>query len=232
MHQYKTLARTLLLLSIFNLAFAVPVVREIHDARHAHNNMAVSVVVRNVAAVSKERGEPVPDESLSSTSSTPPSDGPTISQSSTKLQGGSTVLHGSSASDGSAYLHEGPPHPDGSTSLAVSSPQREIVPATDQPVPGDIASSLHPDGPTSLAGSSLQSEIVPATDQPVQGDIASSPAPLASDQHEETFFRDPETKWEKYGITGGLAALDTLLVGGFLWQYRHNLFGRTIEPDQ
>ncbi|KAN0113847.1 hypothetical protein V8E52_007319 [Russula decolorans] len=62
MHQYKTVAQILLILSIFNLVFAAPVVREIYDA---HDDVVVPVVVRNVATMSKERRQSESDESPS-----------------------------------------------------------------------------------------------------------------------------------------------------------------------
>ena len=51
MHQYKAVTQTLLMLSIFNLVFATPVVREVYDA---HDDV-MPVVVRDAAAMSNER---------------------------------------------------------------------------------------------------------------------------------------------------------------------------------
>jgi hypothetical protein len=110
------------MLSIFNLVFATPVVREIYDA---HDDGVVPVVVRNVAAMSKERRQSG-------------SDGPTPSHSSPPPPDGSTPLHGSSLSDGPAP-HESP-SPGGPAALAVSSApggtaSLPVVPASDQQVP-------------------------------------------------------------------------------------------------
>jgi hypothetical protein len=117
MHQYKTVAQILLLLSIFNLVLGVPVVREIYDAR---DNGAVPVVARNVVVMSKERSQVDSDMPTPSHSSPPPQDG-------------STPLYASSPSDGDASLHGSPTPPGGLVSLAVSSPPDEIVPGTDRP---------------------------------------------------------------------------------------------------
>src|SRR6266849_741521 len=109
MHQYKTVAQILLILSIFNLVLAAPVVREIYDA---HNHMVVPVAVRNVAAISKYRRGST-SGSATADSSPPPSP-----------PDGSTPLHPSpplpseSMPSGS---HSSPPLPDGSTPLDASS---------------------------------------------------------------------------------------------------------------
>ena len=71
MHQYKTVAQILLILSIFNLVFAAPIIREI---RYAHSNELAPVTVRN-AAMPKERSEPGSDGTPSNSSPSPP-DGP------------------------------------------------------------------------------------------------------------------------------------------------------------
>jgi hypothetical protein len=149
MHQYKTAAQILLILSIFNLVLAAPVVREIYDAR---DDQAVPTAVRNVAVVSKERHQFRSDEATASPSSTPP-DVSMTSHSSPPLPGGPPRLSASSppdmnewlsawlathldpptSSDGGDSLHELPTHPNQPTSSGISSPG-EIVPATDHPV--------------------------------------------------------------------------------------------------
>ena len=131
MHQYKTLTQILLILSIFNLVFAVPVVREIYGA---HEDVVVPVVMRNVVAMSTERrqtNEPTPSQT-----SPPPPDGSTPSLDEL------APLHGSSQSDGPppTPLHESPSPPGGPAALAVSSPpggtaSLSIVSASDKPVP-------------------------------------------------------------------------------------------------
>jgi hypothetical protein len=151
MHQYKTAAQILLILSIFNLVLAAPVVRDIRDA---HDDEVVPVIMRNVAVMSKERGESGSDGSTPSDSSPPPPpprpdgstplhsspplpDGPMPSHSSPPLPDGSTVLDVSSPSDGEAPLHGRPTPPGGPASLAVSSPPGRtaalpVVPAIDR----------------------------------------------------------------------------------------------------
>lgn len=119
MHQYKTVAQILFILSILDLVFATPVVRETYDA----NDDVVPIVVRNVAAMSNGRRQPASlDESTSNSSPPPPLDGP-------------TPLHGLSPSDGPASL---PSPPSGPAALAVSSPPDRtaslpIVPASGRP---------------------------------------------------------------------------------------------------
>ncbi|KAI0262384.1 hypothetical protein BGY98DRAFT_732915 [Russula aff. rugulosa BPL654] len=130
MHQYKTLAQMLLLLSIFNLVLGAPVVREIYEAR---DDGAVPVVARNVAVMSKERSQVDSDMPTPSHSSPPPQDGSTASYSPPPMSDGSTPLYASSPQDGDASLHGSPTPPGGSASLAVSSPPDEIVPGTDRP---------------------------------------------------------------------------------------------------
>ena len=116
MHQYKTVAQILLILSIFNIVFAIPVEREIYDA---HDGVVVPVVVRNVAAMSKERRHEL--DGTPSVSSPPPPDVP--------------------PSDEPAPLHESlSPPPGEPAALGVSSPpggtaSLPTVPATNQPVP-------------------------------------------------------------------------------------------------
>jgi hypothetical protein len=143
MHQYKTVAHILLILSIFNLVFAVPipVARQIDDE---HDDAIVPVVVRNVAATSnsKERREdpngtplhssPPPPDGSAPSLLPPPPDGSTPPHSSPPLPNGSP-------SDGPTPLRESPPPPPGgSAALAVSpapgnTASLPAVPASDQP---------------------------------------------------------------------------------------------------
>ena len=115
MHQYKTVTQILLILSIFNLVFAIPVVQEIYDA----HDMVAPIVVGNVTATSKERRD-VSDSSPSHSS---------------------LPLPGGSPSDRPAPLHESPPPPPGGpAALEVSSPaggtaSLPVVPSSDQPAP-------------------------------------------------------------------------------------------------
>jgi hypothetical protein len=53
MHQHKTLAQVILILSIVNFVLAAPVVREIHKAR---DDMIVRVLAEDVGAVAEKRG--------------------------------------------------------------------------------------------------------------------------------------------------------------------------------
>jgi hypothetical protein len=148
MHQYKTVAQMLLILSIFNLVLAAPVVREIRDA---HGDGAVPVVGRNMA---DERRQSTLDGPTPSDSSPPSLDGSTPlhsspllpdeslpSHSSPPLPGGSTAPD---ASDGEAPLHGRPTPPGGPASLAVSSPPGGTaalpdVPATRMDLHGMLA---------------------------------------------------------------------------------------------
>ena len=146
MHQYKTVAQILLVLSIFNLALAAPVVREIYDARD-NVDMAVPTAVVDVAVMSKEQYQsrsdgPPPDGSTTSPSSPPPppppppdASGSTASHSSPQLPDGPPPLYTSSPPDREASLHELPTHPDEPTTLPVSPLPAEIAPAAGQPVP-------------------------------------------------------------------------------------------------
>jgi hypothetical protein len=155
MHQYKTVAQILLILSIFNLVLAAPVVREIYNI---HDDAVVPAV-----NVEKERRQSSTSDEL------PPSpDGPTPSTSSHSPPplDGSTALHGLSPSDGEASLHEGPTPQGGPASLAVSSPPGEIVPETDHPGPAssEIA-SLPPDGTEALPGATATVSPGPASSE-------------------------------------------------------------------
>src|SRR5580698_5737235 len=96
MLRHKTAAQILLILSIFNLVLASPVVREIYDA---HNDMVVPVVVRNVEVTWKERRGSESDGPTPSESSTPPPDEPTPSHSSPPLPDETTPLLTSPQSD-------------------------------------------------------------------------------------------------------------------------------------
>jgi hypothetical protein len=53
MHQHKTLAQVILILSIVNFVLAAPVVREIHEAR---DNVIVRVLAEDMGAVAEKRG--------------------------------------------------------------------------------------------------------------------------------------------------------------------------------
>lgn len=147
MHQYKTVSQILLIISIFNLVFAVPVVRQMYDA---HDNVVLPVVVRTVAD-----GTPFG-------SSPPPLDGsPPPSHSSSPPQDGLP-------SGGAAPLHESPsPPPGGPAALAVSSSPGETaslpaVPVSDEPVPTSSQYTavthdmLQPDTPPPASDSMLK----------------------------------------------------------------------------
>jgi hypothetical protein len=202
MHQYKTVAHILLILSIFNLVFAIPVVREIGDA---HDDLMVSVVVRSVAATSKERREEDPDGMPShssplpdgSTPSPPPPDGSTPSHSSPPLQNGSP-------SDGAALLHESPPPPPGGpAALAVSPPPGETaplpVPASGRPVPSQHTAITH-------------------------DTLALDPA-----------LAEKERRLKNIKLMGVVLAADVAVAaigGGLLWHSIHQSQRRTIDPDR
>ena len=94
----------LVILSIFNLVLAAPVVREKRDA---HDKVAVPVVVRNLAAMSKER-RGGSDGSAPSDSSPPLPHG-SPSHSSPPLPGESTPLDASPLPSDEEALFHGPP---------------------------------------------------------------------------------------------------------------------------
>ncbi len=134
MHQYKTIAQILLILSIFNIVLAAPVVREM---RNAHGDVAVPVVGRNIADLLKERRQSTSDGPTSSDSSPPQLDGSTPLHSSPPLPGGSTAPDASTPSDEEAPLHGRPTPPGGPGSLAISSrpggtAALPVVPAMDR----------------------------------------------------------------------------------------------------
>lgn len=136
MHQYKIVAQILLVLSIFNfnLVFAIPLEREMYDAR---DDVVVPVMVRNVAAMSKGRRQSVSDGPTPSDSSPPPPDESIPSHSLPPLP------------DGLIPLHKSPSPPGGPAALAISSPSGgteslPVVPASDQPVPVHSPSTSRP----------------------------------------------------------------------------------------
>jgi hypothetical protein len=143
MHQYKTLAQILLILSIFNLVFGVPVVREIYDAR---DDLAVPTAVDHVAVMLKQQHQSRSNGARASPSSPPPDESMT-SDSSPLLPSRPSPLYASSPLDGEASesLHGSPTPPGGPASLVVSSPPDEIVPGTDRPVPVRTAPILQGD---------------------------------------------------------------------------------------
>ena len=207
MLQYKIAAQILLILSIFNIVIAAPVVREIYET---HDDEVVPVVVRNVEVMSEERRGSESEGPTPSDSSTPLPDGSTLSHSSPPLPDGSTPLFTSSPSDEPASLNERPTRPvaggPASGSLAVSSPPGEIVPATDEPVP------IH-------STSTPQDNAVAVDDV-----LVTEPLSLEA-QHAAR--RQRVTKIVKASV----AVAAVLVVGAWLWNFRHNLHHRTIEPD-
>jgi hypothetical protein len=216
MHQYKTVAQILLILSIFNPVLAAPVVRDIYDA---HDDVAAPTAVENVAVMSKERHQSRSDVTTSSPSSPPLPEGSTTSHSSPLLP---PFLYASSSSD-----REGSPHE--------RSPTSPDVPATlYDPSPSDGEGSLHelpthPDEPTSLHVSSLPSEV--ATNPAPWPYPPASPADAASIQRlEETMeMREmAKTFLKKLGV--GLAVLG--VAGGAVAVHQKlNHHHRTIDPD-
>lgn len=113
MHRYTTVAQILLILSIFNHILAAPVVRDTHDVQ---DDVAVPLVVRNVAIISKEWRSSELDGPMPSTSSPPsPSHSPPL------LPEGSTHLYAPPPpQDGESSVYEGPAPAGGPASLAVS----------------------------------------------------------------------------------------------------------------
>ena len=126
MHQCRTIAHIVLILSIFYLVFAVPVIRETFDA-YGDGDVVVPAVMRNAAAMSKDRRQPESDGSTPSPSSSrPPDESMTLPSPDESM-----------ALDGLTSLHESP---GGLNVVAVSPPPDETaslpdIPALDQPVP-------------------------------------------------------------------------------------------------
>ncbi len=134
MHQYQTVAQALLILSVFNLVFAVPVGRGIHDAR---DNMVARVPVvvemENVtAAMSKERRhrQSARGSEWSTLLDTPPPPPPPIHESSSPPGGPAT------------FSTEAPPG---------GSAPSETVPASGQPP----AEQVTPDMPAANTGAKI-----------------------------------------------------------------------------
>ena len=235
MHQHKTVAQILLILSIFNLVLAAPAVREIYDA---HNDVAVPVpvVVRNMAAISKERRDAESDGNPSH-SSPPPPDGSTPSNSlPPPPPDGSTPLQGSSPSDEPEPMpsHESPSPSRGPAALATSSPPGDmaslpVVPASDQ------HTSQHNSETTQDMSN------VPASDQP-----APVPSTLTSQHNMEVTHEgsdslrhpagriaaeDETSRLQKVAKVVVAGTIILAITGGLLWKNRHNLRRETIGPD-
>ena len=148
MHPHKTVSQMLLILFILNPVLAAPVVREMHDAR---GDVAVPMVVRSVAVMSKERRQST--------------DGPTPSQSSPPAPDGLTPAHSSPQfsdathsppqfPDGSMLSHSPPPPPDGPT------PSHSL-----QPFPDGLMPSPPPLVDGSTPGGTAALPVAPMTDQ-------------------------------------------------------------------
>ena len=130
MHQRKIVTHILLILSIFNPVFAVPVVREAYDA---YEDVVAPVIARNVVAMSKERraesegampspsSPPPQDETTPSSHSSPPPDG------STAHPGGSAAVAVSSPPDGSASLPDVPASNLPATLTSTSQPYTQVT---------------------------------------------------------------------------------------------------------
>jgi hypothetical protein len=99
MHQYKTIAQSLLVLSILNLVSAAPVVlREVRDTSND-----VSVVAKDVTTVSERRRGLPPDGTAPSQSSSSSSDGSTPHDT-LPVEGSSATLQNPAPSSGLAPL--------------------------------------------------------------------------------------------------------------------------------
>ena len=224
MHQYKTVAQILLILSIFNLVLTAPVVREIHNTP---GEVAVPVVVKDVTVVSKERRQstdgpssshssPPPDESTPSPPPPPPdgsmllhssaqfSDGPTPSNSPPPLPDGSIPSHSSPQfPDESTLPHSPPPLSD------VSTPSQSSLPLQD----GSMPSHSLPPG-TGMATLPL----VPATFQPH----------LAEPVPPDPMMEEAETYTRKVIAGGAIMGITAILVMAYR---HHNHHHRTIDSD-
>ena len=238
MHQYKTVARILLILSIFDLVLAAPVVRDtIYDAR----DHAAPTGMRNVAVMLEERHQSR-------------SDGATASPSSPR-SGRRMVPYSPSSPDGSSpppgwrMAPISPPSPDGSSpsdregSLHEWSPTSPELPAYLFDSSPSEEGSLHelpihadePSQPTSLPASSPpppEDEVVQAAGQPVPLAWQGDPATMArvrqvAEAHQRTRQRvDTLLKKTASGV------LILVIAGSMIAYYRHrNHRHRTIDPD-
>jgi hypothetical protein len=217
MHQYKAVAQTLLIFSIFNLVLGAPVVREIYDAR---DGVVVPTTVGNMAVMSKEQHQSRSDGATSSPSSPPP-DEPTTSHSSPLLPEGLPPLYTSSPSEG---------EPDSWTDFH------------NLPIPPSLHASSSPDGEgPSHELPTHPGEIVPATDQPVHGPWPSTLEGPVGPEDEAVIRR---LRWMievrrvvreraipfATKLVAGVIILGT--AGGVVAHYRHrNHHNRTIDSD-
>ena len=205
MLRHKIAAQIFLITSIFNLVIAAPVVREIYET---HDNEVVPVVVRDVEVMSNEWRSSESEGATPSDSSVPPPDRTTPSHSSPPSADKSTPLVTPSALDGSASFRDWltPPVAGGpASSSLVSSPPGEIVQATDEPVP--MHSTLTPQDNTAATGDVLDTK---------------PPSPEAQARMKKLKIIQK--------VTVAVAAI--VFASGLLWQYRHNLHHRTIDPDR
>jgi hypothetical protein len=217
MHHCKTVAQILLILSIFNLVFGAPVVRDIY---YAHDDLVVPTSVSNVAVMPKERHQSRSNGATASPSSPPP-DGSTSSDSLPLLPSRPPPLYSSSPSDGEADLHESPTPPSGPSSLsASSSSDRE----------GSLHELLtHPGEPTSLAVSS----------PPGETDGLAWPSTLGRPYGRDDVvrfmigaqrsIRRTANTWVKK-VVAGIVIIG--IASGVVAYFRHrNPHRRTIDPD-
>lgn len=172
MHQYKTIAQTLLVLSILNLVFAAPVVpREVRDRDN-------DVVAEDGTTVSERRratplGGTTPSQYPSSSSDGSPPHG-------SFPLGGSAPLQGSVPSSESAHLSATDGHVPESDSITEASTSAHPLSATDGQVSvhdstGEASTSAHPlpaaDGaapePNSIMEASSTSSHHSVTDVPM-----------------------------------------------------------------
>ena len=214
MHQCKTVAQ-ILILSIFNLVFGAPVVREMYDTR---DDLAVPTAVGHAAVMLKEQHQSRSNGATASPSSPPPlyasspSDGEGSLNGSPTPPGHPASLYPSSPSDEEASLHEGLTPPSGPAPLTVSSPPGEIVPATDQPVSVHLAST--PQENTAVTHAHDMS--------------APHPRPPLTIVTTEEANRIFNTYLKT--LTIGVAVI--IISGGLVAYYRHcNLHHRTIDLD-
>jgi hypothetical protein len=247
MHQYKTVAQILLILSIFNLVLAVPVVREIYDT---HDDVVVPVEVRNVEVImSKERRQPTSDGTTPPTS-TPPSPDELTSHSTSLLPDGSTPSHSQlplpdgstqptpsnpppALPDGSTPLSAPPPNGEvsldhgptpssGATSLAVSSPPGETESSDHSvPAPSEIVSS--PGGTEAVPG-------VPAIVGPAPAHQVNAAATAARERMEAQLAAIENFCTFSKSVAKGVAVIG--IAGGLVTYFRNRNHHRTIDgPD-
>ncbi|KAN0121094.1 hypothetical protein V8E52_003682 [Russula decolorans] len=206
MHQYKTIAQTLLLLSILNAVFAAPVVpQEVCDTDND-----VMVIAEDATTVSERRQVIPPDGTTPSQYSSPLSDGSpphdSLPLEEPALLQGSAPSSGSpsshlSATDGQAPVHD---------STMEASTSTHPLSAADEPAPVPVSN-------TEASTSSLQplhvhSPVHGSTAEPAEGSTTPHYTAITPDMlHRDPNARSMTKKIGGLTLVGGVIAAVVLL---------------------